>query len=102
MSYLTRGYCSKEHQHGDWKAHKVECKRITKARKAASAKSGGYRCRLLSAAPPPLLPAAFPVGAVASSSPPPASPASFPLLVPQCTPRHMHTQRYMHTHTRYT
>ena len=42
-SCKSRGYCSKEHQHADWKAHKVECKRICKARKAAAAKaeSGG-------------------------------------------------------------
>ena len=42
-SCKTQGYCSKEHQHGDWKAHKVECKRITKARKAASKKSGAAK-----------------------------------------------------------
>ena len=34
-------YCSQEHQRSDWKAHKVECKRITKARKAAAASAGG-------------------------------------------------------------
>ena len=38
-SCKTRGYCSKKHQHDDWKAHKVECKRITKARKAGG---GGH------------------------------------------------------------
>ena len=27
-SCKTQGYCSTEHQHDDWKAHKVECKRI--------------------------------------------------------------------------
>ena len=39
-SCKTRGYCSKEHQHANWKAHKVECKRITEARKAAAASEG--------------------------------------------------------------
>ena len=40
-SCKTRGYCSNEHQHADWKAHKVECKRITKVRKAAASAEGG-------------------------------------------------------------
>jgi hypothetical protein len=35
------GYCSREHQRDDWKSHKKECKRITKARKAATASEGG-------------------------------------------------------------
>jgi hypothetical protein len=39
-SCKTRGYCSKEHQHDDWKAHKVECKRIRTAREAAEAECG--------------------------------------------------------------
>jgi hypothetical protein len=40
-SCKTRGYCSKEHQHADWKAHKVDCKRICKARKAAASAESG-------------------------------------------------------------
>ena len=32
----ARGYCSKEHYHDDWKAHKTDCRRICKARDAAS------------------------------------------------------------------
>ena len=40
-SCKTRGYCSKEHQHADWKAHKVVCKRLTKARKAAASAESG-------------------------------------------------------------
>ena len=32
----ARGYCSKAHYHADWKGHKAECRRICKARDAAS------------------------------------------------------------------
>ena len=39
-SCKSRGYCSKEHQRDDWKAHKVECKRVSKALKAAKAEGG--------------------------------------------------------------
>ena len=39
-SCKTRGYCSKEHQRDDWKAHKVECKRTRKASEAAEAECG--------------------------------------------------------------
>ena len=34
------GYCSREHQRSDWKAHKTECQRIAKAEAAASGEGG--------------------------------------------------------------
>ena len=41
----VQGYCSKEHQHDDWKAHKVKCRRTSKAKERGGRRGRGGKAR---------------------------------------------------------